>query len=185
MGLLFSGAFCRLLTLVHWCPWTTGWNHCSDTSPSNVKASGRIPVSSDPSRYAEGLLQCAEHMLLHGIVFGFSLDLSLGMCLQRQFRLAARLSLPRLSDLTLQISQNLGLLWGLQDPPIPPGAHLPFPEVGLGVSTHLNGGAPGLEEVTWQHQAPVVKHARHSLRWNLCLLDTSHQRGHCWVCPWT
>lgn len=37
MGLLFSGAFSRLLTLVHLCPWTTEWNHCSDTSPSNVK----------------------------------------------------------------------------------------------------------------------------------------------------
>lgn len=77
-----------------------------------MEASRRIPVSSDPARCAEDLLQCAEHVLLQGVVASFSQDLSLGMCLERQsqLRLAAKISLPHLSDLSPRISQNLGLL---------------------------------------------------------------------------
>lgn len=64
--------------------------------------SGRIPVSSDPAHCAEALLQCVEHTLLHWIVFGFSQDLSLGMCWEKQsqVRLAVEISLPYPSDLS-------------------------------------------------------------------------------------
>lgn len=81
---------------------------------------------------------------------------------------------------------ELGLLWGSQDPFIPPGAHLPFHEARFDVSTHSKGGSPGVCGVTWQHPALSVWRSQgHQAppKWSLCLLGTSQQRGHCHVCP--
>lgn len=52
---------------------------------------------------AEDLLQFVEHMLLHCVVFSFSQDLRLRMCLRRQsqVRLTAKISLHHRSDLGL------------------------------------------------------------------------------------
>lgn len=152
-----------------------------------MEASGRIPVTSDPAHCAADLLECAVHMLLHRGFFGCSQDPSLGMCLERQswVRLAAKLCLLHVSDLSPWISQNLGLLWGSQDPFIPPGAHLLFHEARFDISTHSKGGSPGVRGVAWQHQAPSLSRSQGYQappERSLCLLGTSQQKGHCWVC---
>lgn len=87
-------------------------------------------------------------MLLHGVVFGFSQDLSLGMCLEKQsgVRLAAKFSPPAISSHEFYRTSVV-----LAGPSNTLGAHLPSPEVGLGVSTHSEGASPNLQGVVWQH----------------------------------